>query len=180
MSQARSRRALGARIVPAALAATAAAAAAIPAVAAAHTGAHAARVPSCKASQLVNWLDTDPNGTAGTIYYQLKFTNFGGTCTLRGYPGVSAVSLGGHQLGAPARRVKGVKVKTVTLHQGRTVSAALGIEEVGAIPVGRCHARPAAGIRVFAPNTSTAPIIPFPYSACSAKGASSMVIRPVR
>ena len=179
MSHATRRRVPGARLIPAALA-TAAVAALMPGVAAARGVAHAAAAPSCRASQLVDWLNTTPDGTAGTIYYQLKFTNFGGTCTLRGYPGVSAVSLAGHQLGSPAHRVKGVKVRTMTLHQGRTVSAALGIEEVGAIPVGRCHARPAAGIRVFAPNTSRATVIPFPYSACSATGTSSMVIRPVK
>jgi hypothetical protein len=180
MSHAPSRRVPGARIVSAAVTAVAAVAVLVPAAAGARSGAHAAATPSCKPSQLVTWLDTEPDGTAGTIFYKVKFTNFGSTCTLHGYPGVSAVSLSGHQLGAPARRVKGVKIKTQRLTQGRTVAAVIGIEEVGAIPVNTCHARPAAGIRVFAPNAATATVIPFPFSACSAKGTSSMVVRPVR
>jgi hypothetical protein len=180
MSNASRRRVLGARIVSATIVATAAAATLVPAAAGARGGAHAAAVPSCKPAQLVDWLDTNPDGTAGTIYYQLKFTNYGSTCTLHGYPGVSAVSLAGRQLGAPARRVKHVKIRTQTLSQGRTVSATVGIEEVGEFGVGTCHARPAGGIRVFAPNASSATVIPFPFSACSAKGVSTMTIRPVK
>jgi len=49
-------------------------------------------------------MDTQGDGAAGSVYYTLQFTNLSGhACTLRGYPGVSAVSLSGHQLGAPAR-----------------------------------------------------------------------------
>jgi hypothetical protein len=92
---------------------------------------------------------------------------------------VSAVSLSGHQLGNAARRVKGLKIRTLALHQGRTISAAVGIGEVGAIPVWKCHAAPAAGLRVFAPNASAATVIPFPFSACSGKGVTSLTIRPV-
>jgi hypothetical protein len=167
-------------IVSTAVAVTAATAVSVPAVAGAHGRARAATAPSCRAQQLVNWLDTDADGTAGTIFFQLKFTNLGGTCTLRGYPGVSAVSLSGHQLGDAARRVKGRKLRTMTVHQRRTVAAAVGIEEVGAIPVSSCHAAPAAGLRVFAPNAAAATVIPFPFSACSGKGVSSLTIQPVR
>jgi hypothetical protein len=179
MSHTPRRRVRGARIVSAAAAATVAAAVLVPSAAGAHGKAHAAAAPACKAQQLVNWLDTNANGTAGTIFYELRFTNLGRTCTLRGYPGVSAVSLSGHQLGKPARRTKGLKVRTVTVKQDKTVRAALGIEEAGAIPVAKCHATWAAGLRVFAPNAASATVIPFPFQTCSAK-VSSLAIRPVR
>jgi hypothetical protein len=179
MSHIPRRRVPGARIISAAAVAIAALAVLVPASAGAHRVARAASSPSCATSQLVNWLDTNPNGTAGTIFYELQFTNLGGTCTLRGYPGVSAVSLSGKQLGSPARRVTGIRVKTITIKRGATVKAALGIVDTGAIPVSKCHAVTAAGLRVFAPNGSRAQVIPFPFSTCSVGGAGSLTIRPV-
>ena len=151
----------------------------IPAAAGAHRAAHAAATPQCRASQLVNWLDTDANGTAGTIFYELQFTNLGTTCTLHGYPGVSAVSLSGKQIGSPAKRVTGIKAKTVTVKQGATVKAALGIEDTGAFSPSQCKPVTAAGLRVFAPNGTSAQVIPFPFSVCSASSSSSLTIRPV-
>ena len=179
MSHASHRRVLGARFVSAALAATAAVVVLIPSAAGAHGRAHAAATPACKSQQLVNWLNTNANGAAGTVFYELQFTNVGPKCTLRGYPGVSAVSLSGHQIGKPARRTTGLKIKTLTVRTGRTVRAAVGVEEAGAIPVSKCHAAQAAGFRVFAPNAASATVIPFPLKVCST-GQSSMVIRPVR
>jgi Protein of unknown function (DUF4232) len=173
------RRVPGARIISAAVIAVAALAVLVPSSAGAHRVAHAAGSPSCGSSQLVNWLDTNPNGTAGTIFYELQFTNLGATCTLRGYPGVSAVSLSGKQLGSPARRVTGIKLNTVTIKRGATVKAALGIVDTGAIPVSKCRAVTAAGLRVFAPNSSRAQVIPFPFSTCSVGGSGSLTIRPV-
>jgi hypothetical protein len=128
---------------------------------------------------IVDWLDTTPNGTPGTTYFELQFTNFGAACTLRGYPGVSAVSLSGHQLGRAASRVGGTAVKTVTVRRGRTVKAAVGVVDTGAIPRFQCQPVTAVGIRVFPPNASTATVIPFPFAVCSATGAGSLTIRPV-
>jgi Protein of unknown function (DUF4232) len=178
MSHTPRRRATGARIVTAAVAAAAAVAVLVPSAAGAHGRAHAAAAPACKAQQLVNWLNTNANGAAGTVYYELQFTNIGRACTLRGYPGVSAVSISGHQIGKPARRVTGLKVRTVTVRSGRTARAAVGIEEAGALPASKCHPAQAGGLRVFAPNAAAATVIPFPLKACST-GTSSLVIRPV-
>jgi Protein of unknown function (DUF4232) len=179
MSQVPRHRVPATRIVSAAVAASAALALLVPAAAGAHRVAHAAATPQCKASQVVNWLDTDANGTLGTIFYELQFTNLGGTCTLHGYPGVSAVSLSGHQIGSPARRVTGIKLKTITVKRGATVKAALGIEDTGAFSASQCKPVTAAGLRVFAPNGSSAQVTPFPFSVCSAGGSSSLTIRPV-
>ena len=62
-----------------------------------------AAVPACKTAQLVTWLNTQSNGAAGTIYYTLNFTNVGATCTVRGYPGVSAVGRAGKGAGQGGR-----------------------------------------------------------------------------
>jgi len=62
----------------------------------------AAAIPKCTASDLGVWLAIDQgNGAAGTIYFPLEFTNLSGhTCSMYGFPGVSAISRGGQQLGA--------------------------------------------------------------------------------
>ena len=128
-----------------------AAAALVPAAAMAAAGAtaHPVRVttPACATSGLDVWLDTQGQGAAGTIYYKLNFTNLSGsTCTLFGYPGVSGTNLGGTQLGSPAVRL-GATPHTVTLANGATVFAQLGIVQAGIFPPSQCGPVTAAGLR---------------------------------
>ena len=137
-----------------------------------------AATPRCQTGGLVVWLNTEGNGTAGTIFYTLNFTNLSGhTCTLRGYPGVSAVNLGGHLLGSPASRLSGHPVRTITVRNGRTASATLGAVDTGALP--SCAMATAAGLRVFPPNSTVSRTIPFPFPACSNTGATFLRVDPV-
>jgi len=107
--------------------------------------------PACATSGLDAWLNTLGNGAAGTIYYELEFTNLSGaTCTLFGYPGVSATDLSGNQLGSAAFRLSGT-TQTVTLANGATASALLGIVEGGIFPPAQCGPVTAAGLRVYPP-----------------------------
>lgn len=139
------------------------------------------RVPACTSSGLVEWLDTQANGAAGTIYYKVKFTNLSGhSCTLRGYPGVSGITLGGAQLGSAASRSAGTPVKTVTLGIGKTAISALGITEVGNYSASSCHPTTAAGLRVYAPNQTAAKTIPFPFGACAKAGDLYLSIQAVK
>jgi Protein of unknown function (DUF4232) len=68
--------------------------------------AHAAprvTAPGCETPGLVIWLDTDGGGTAGSVYYNLEFTNLSGhSCTLNGFPYINAVSLTGSLPGSRA------------------------------------------------------------------------------
>ena len=99
--------------------------------AAAHTG---LTTPACATSGLDVWLDTQGQGAAGTIFYKLNFTNLSGsTCTLFGYPGVSGTNLVGTQLGSPAVR-EIVTPHTVTLANGATAFAQVGIVQPGLFP----------------------------------------------
>lgn len=138
-------------------------------------------VPACQTGGLVVWLNTQGNGTAGTIFYTLNFTNLSGhACTLRGFPGVSAVNLRGKILGRAAGREPGQKVKTVTLTAGHTAHAVLGIVDVGALPATTCPPTTAAGLRVFPPNQKASKVIPFPFAACGGRGGPRFLrIRPV-
>ncbi len=95
--------------------------------------ARAAGTPRCATSGLVVWLDVPPgNHYAGGAAYDLEFTNLSGhACTLRGYPGVSAVSLGGRQIGSPAGWGSPATT-TVRLASGATATAGLQITDPGA------------------------------------------------
>jgi len=163
--------------------ALACAAALAPATALATPGAaHVGRIatPACTTSGLDIWLNTQGNGAAGTIYYDLEFTNLSGsTCTLFGYPGVSATNLTGTQLGSAAVRI-GATPQTVTLANGATATALVGIVEGGIFPPAQCGPVTAAGLRIYPPNQSQSKRVPFPFAACSKTGPQYLKIMPVQ
>jgi Protein of unknown function (DUF4232) len=164
-------------------AAIACAAALLPAAALAATSSPATSTPRCATSALVVWLNVPPgHDYAGGAYYYLEFTNLSGhACTLRGYPGVSAVSLTGRQLGSPAGWGSPATT-TVSLASGATATADLQIADPGGYG-NRCLLPPpwqqpwrpgtlptAAGLRVYPPNQTASTVIPYPLQACAHAG----------
>jgi hypothetical protein len=140
----------------------------------------AAATPRCATSGLVVWLNTQGSGAAGSTFYRLEFTNLSTrACTLRGYPGVSAVSLAGRQLGRAASRDNSRTPHLVRLARGSTASAVLRIVNVGNFSTSACHPVTAAGFRVYPPNGVTAKGIPFPFRACSRSGPTFLSVRTV-
>src|SRR5713226_4773082 len=119
------------------VAALACAAALIPVASVAAT-ASSASTPGCATSGLVVWANANyGGGYAGGYTYTVSFTNLSGhACTLRGYPGVSAVSLTGHQLGRPAGWGN-AKPRVVRLANGATATAQLNIAD--AYNFGNCR-----------------------------------------
>jgi hypothetical protein len=139
----------------------------------------AAAPPACTTSGLVIWMNTEGDGTAGSVYYNLEFTNLSGhTCTMFDYPGVSAVNLAGTQLGSAAHYNSIAKPTVVTIADGATASAVVQIVDVGVFP-GTCAPVHAAGLRVYPPDQTTAKIVPFPFLACSRSGLIFVNARPV-
>jgi uncharacterized protein DUF4232 len=132
----------------------------------------ATSTPQCATSGLVVWLDTAGSGTAGGIYYKLRFTNLTAhACTLSGYPGVSAVNLAGHQLGSAAQRNAALRARVVRLARtGSTATAVLKITEASVYPSSSCRQVTAAGLRVYPPGQTTSKLVPFPFGACSRSG----------
>jgi hypothetical protein len=119
------------------------------------------------------------NGTAGTTFYPLKFVNTSKLgCTLSGYPGVSAVTSSGKQIGGPASRIPSSS-KTVTLLSGKSASALVGIVETGNFSQSQCAPVTAAGLKVFPPGQSTAATINKTFSTCSSTTVISLTISPV-
>lgn len=139
-----------------------------------------AAVPPCATSGLVVWLDTSGNGTAGSVDFGLQFTNLSGhACTLKGYPGVSAVNLAGHRLGSAASRDTTGTPHLVTLARGTTAIALLQIVEADNFSNSACHRVTAAGLRVYPPNQSASKVVPFPFQACSHTGPVYLSVRAV-
>ncbi len=149
-------------------------------VASATSGARAT-VVGCRAASTEVWAAVEGDGTAGTIYYELEFSNVGRqTCTLHGYPSVWAVSLTGVQIGDPASH-RGVP-STVTLQPGATAHAILGVVDTGALCSGPGVA--AAGLRVIPPGQNLPKpagegdlVETFPVHVCPHQ--SSMNVLPV-
>jgi hypothetical protein len=143
--------------------------------------AHAGALPAkCTTSKLVVWLDTRGDGAAGSVFYNLKFTNLSGhTCTLVGYPGVSAVDLAVHQLGHAASR-SASQARVVRLTQGATASATLRVVAAGNFPASTCHRITAAGLRVYPPNQTASKVLPFPFAACARSGPVYLSVAAVR
>lgn len=119
------------------------------------------------------------NGAAGTVFYPLNFANTGKLgCTLRGYPGVSAVTGNGKQIGGPASQIPS-SYKTVTLLPGKVQSALVGIVETGDFSQSQCKPVTAAGLKVFPPNQTKAVSIKKTFSTCSSPAVISLTVRPV-
>jgi hypothetical protein len=136
---------------------------------------------ACATPELDIWLNTAGSGAAGTIYYDLELTNLSGsTCTLLGFPGVSGVNLSGTQLGSAASRNHAFTPHTVTLANGATATAKVGIVQVSLFQPSQCHPVTAAGLRVSPPGQAASKIVPFPFGACSRSGPVYLTIMTVR
>ena len=158
-----------------------AAVAALALTASASGAAVAATAPACQTAGLVVWLQTIGNGAAGSQTYPLEFTNLSGhTCTLRGYPGVSAINLHGGKLGSAATRDSGNKTRTIRLGPGQTARTLVRITDAANFPPSRCHLVTAAGLRVFPPNQTASKTIPFPFQACARTGPQYLGVLAVK
>jgi len=127
--------------------------------------------PKCATSGLVIWLDTTGQGTMGSTYYHLEFTNLSGhTCTISGYPPVSAVNLSGQQVGSAGSPDSTAKPGVISLANGARASTALRIVDVNNFSASSCQKATAAGLRVYPPGQTSSKLVPFPFSACSLTG----------
>jgi len=128
----------------------------------------ATAIAPCKSFSTEVWLGLgNGGGSAGTFFYPLEFSNIGRrTCSLYGYPGVSAVTAGGRQIGLPG--TGSGRKRLVILRPGWTAHAILGIVDAGNIA--GCRIRHGALLKVFAPGQKAWQIIPgFTFTACGNK-----------
>lgn len=137
-----------------------------------------ASAPACLPAQLGVRLGLR-GGAAGTAYVAIVFVNRGaGSCSLRGYPGVSSVGAGGRQIGAPAFW-EPARVVTVVLRAGGVASATYGQADARNYPRARCAPRAARGLRVYPPGATRARFLPLAHLACSSTAVGDSLVGPV-
>ncbi len=168
----------GRRIVKAAAAIASAAAMALalaaPSASSAAQRPSARSLPACTAADLGVWVAIDQTGvSAGTVYMPLEFTNLSGhACTLRGFPGVSAIGAGGRQLGSPAMRDHAVPARTVRLTPGATGYALLAYSDVMTCNCPAGDKATAFELRVYPPSQRQPDHALWDFGTCTAKGSS--------
>jgi hypothetical protein len=171
----RTRRHLAIAAGVAAVAAVALVSAAPAAFSAPQSATATAATHQCGPADLGVWVARDQTGVAaGTAYYHLEFTNLSHrTCTLYGFPGVSARASNGRQLGNPAARDDAVKAQTVRLAPGATGYALL---EYSDVVTGNCpHKVTAAYLLVYAPDQTVANTAFWALPACTTKGQKNFL-----
>jgi Protein of unknown function (DUF4232) len=135
------------------------------------TAAKTATAHRCYQAGLRAWLGVPGSGAAGSTFYELELSNVSGqTCTLYGYPGVSALINGQQQVGSAAARSASHPKTLVTLTPGATAHVILQISNVSAFTPAACQPVTATALRVYPPGAYAALQIPFTFSACSRAG----------
>jgi hypothetical protein len=135
----------------------------------------------CSPANLVVWAGPQAGGgTAGGFGYEIQFTNLGtGSCTLAGFPGVSAVNLKGKRIGAAATHGPG-KVKQIVLAPKQAAIATLQIADALNFPKAKCSPTMAAGLRVALPGSSGAKVAPVAFETCAKATAKTLSVSAVK
>ena len=138
-----------------------------------------AAVHRCYQSELVAWLGIPADAAAGHYYYELELSNISGqTCTLYGYPGVSALTEG-HQDGSAAARTTSHPKTLVTLPPGATAHSILEITNAYAFPPAACKPIQATEVRVYAPGAYASLQFGYFFDACSKAGPVYLHVSPM-
>ena len=142
--------------------------------------AHAATVvPACTGTAIGAWIAVGHDThVSGTTDYPLEFTNLGqSTCSLSGFPVVSAVSAAGVQLGSPAGRGRQLAAPRVVLAPGGTAHTTLAYQARLATSAGGCRtAGTAAELRVYLAGRKNVAYAAFGLAACSDAGPVYLTI----
>jgi uncharacterized protein DUF4232 len=129
----------------------------------------------CKVADLSLRL-SDGEGTAGTYYRALIFTNKGKrTCTIQGFPGVSYVTGDdGHQVGQAAER-NGAKKAAVTLDPGESANVTIGFRDIDAFDEAGCQPTETRGLRIYPPHEYDSVFVPANGRGCAGKVPESQL-----
>jgi hypothetical protein len=139
----------------------------------------AASVPACTAFGLGVWVAVGQgNGAAGTIFYPLEFTNLSGhTCSLFGFPGVSAINIHGNQLGSPANWEGTTSPHRVILAPGATAHTMLAYHDAAVTTEAGCDpVNSAVLLKVYPPGQHSATYAAYDFQSCSRPGVRYLSI----
>jgi hypothetical protein len=118
-------------------------------------------------------------GTAGSIYQVIYFTNLGNTpCTMYGYPGMAlaAGSSQVNQVGAAASRSTETAAKVVTLDAGQSANATLRIVEAGNYPTGTCKPTATTFLQIFPPGQTTPIYLAYKSTGCASSSVNLLSV----
>jgi hypothetical protein len=109
------------------------------------------------------------NGTAGSFYYPLQFTNTSNvTCTMYGYPGVALVTQeGGSVVGPAAVRNPTFPAEVVTLAPGGVAHASLQVAVAANYSASACGPVTGHSLQVYPPGNYAALYVPLTAQMCS-------------
>jgi hypothetical protein len=145
------------------------------------SAASSAVIPRCSSGQLGVWVNVDSgSGAAGSIYYNLDFTNTSGTtCHLYGYPGVAAFSSNGGQMGDAAAQNSAAPASQVNIPAGGSAHAVLRYVDVVATSPS-CKPASAAFLQVIPPGDTGVRHAFFDLPSCAVKGYPYLQIQRVQ
>ncbi len=133
----------------------------------------AAVTPSCVPSQLSVSVGR-PQGTAGTTYYPIVFTNRESSCAIWGVPAIQPVTTHRRALGPMARNTSmGMMPLRHVIKYGQSVSVAFGVVEAGNYPAASCAPRRAIGFTVSLAPFVPATFRPLPITVCTLRASTT-------
>jgi hypothetical protein len=141
----------------------------------ASTPAGATSAKSCVSTQ-ITVSHGAAQGTAGTTYYALVFTNSGATaCTLFGVPVIQPVIGSAHRsLGPAARNESMGEIPALhTLAPGAAVSVAFGVVDTGNYSASTCRARRARGVTVTLGAFVRPTYVGLPITVCTKRASTT-------
>jgi len=141
----------------------------------------ATTVPECSAANLATWVSADQaDGAAGSVYYPLEFTNISAhSCSLEGFPQVSAQDSTGRQLGDAASESRAFTPKRVVLAAGATAHAVLQWSDAAVYTSG-CGPEAATVLKVVVPGQHDARYAMFDLDSCRLKGTVYLLVQPIQ
>jgi hypothetical protein len=128
--------------------------------------------------------DRQAQGTAGSAYYPINFTNTSGSaCEMYGYPGVSfaaAATGAGQQIGAAAQRDATFAKMAVRLAPGETAHAWLKVTVAANYPAATCQPVTTHWLRIYPPDETVPGYVGHTFNACASTNTALLSILPVR
>ena len=130
--------------------------------------ASAAPVNNCVSSQ-IKVSHGPAQGTAGTTYYAVVFTNKGAACAIWGVPTIQAVKgTVHHPIGPLARSLSmGMMPVRQVVAKGHSVSVAIGVTDTGNYTPSKCVPAQADGILVTLGSFVHSTYLHLPISVCT-------------
>jgi hypothetical protein len=136
--------------------------------------ASAATVGSCASSQ-VTVSHGAPQGTAGTTYVPIIFTNTGAKCAIWGVPAIQPVAGSAHRAVGPLAHSLSMGEMPVRhlLAKGRSVSVAFGVVDTGNFTPSTCVARSANGVIVTLDSFVRPTYVHLPIAVCTKRSSTT-------